>query len=282
MLCHSCATADYARISGNRFTYETEIVLVGVPKHPNEYVLTRWYVAEIFERATSDDMNWLLKTVGGIRTNLWRYKGGHRALGWKRPDELIDKLEERFPGSGDIFRGPMGQILMKRPVTQSQITSAIEALRDPHRMILLGHGYGVNTSGPGGTRSLDDVFAELEMFPEYRTIQAIVYMLAWADQIQNHDTWNATCGFYRHMIPHFIYADSIRHHEHVFDAVDAIAPLRIFTANVRRDRYRNWRRELPKVKKLRKQVGIEIMKSFESYPRVALISLPFVQPRKAE
>jgi hypothetical protein len=252
--------------------------LAGVPKHPNEFVLTRWYVAEIAERATEDDMIWLHDVVGG-EGNLGRYKRGRRALGWKRPIEIIDKLEVRFPGSGDIFRGPMGQILMNRPISHKQVLSAIEALDDPYRTMLLGSGYGLGPTGPGGKRAIDDVFAELELLPDYRTLQAIVYMLAWADRDQNHNTWNATCGFYRHMIPHFIYAESIRHYEHIFDAVDAIALLRIFTANARRDRYRSWRREMSKVKKIRKQVGIEIMKSFESYPSVAMLSIP-VLPRE--
>jgi hypothetical protein len=241
---------------------------VGRPaKHPNEFVLTRWCIADVLARAGDGDRQWLQDKFGGSRGNLWRYQKGLRALNWHDPRGNLTELDTRFPECAEIFRGATGQLLMAQPVSQEHLTRAILALGDPQRTILLGGGYGTGQSGSTRGQTLDDVLVELGEFPEYRTLQAIVYLLAWADQLQNHDTWNSTCLFYRHMIPRIMHFQQVPHYEHIFDAIDAIAPFREFSANVRRERYTSWKYEISKFKKLRKEATIEIMKVWNGTPR---------------
>lgn len=237
-------------------------------KHINEFVLTRWCIAQILEHADDTDRLWLKTQISGFRGNLWRYQRGFRALNWQDPRGLVATLDTRFPGCVEIFKGTTGQLLMAKPVSHDQLIRAIRVLGDPQRTILLGGGYGTEPSGSIGPRTIDDVFGELEQFPEYRTLQAIVYMLAWANRIQNHDTWNSTCLFYHHMIPRIMYFQQVPHFEHIFEAIDAIAPFREIKANVRRDRHRSWRREIPEFKKLRKKAAIEVMNSWNETPRL--------------
>ena len=213
-------------------------------------------------RADADDLKWLRRSFSGFRNNPGRYKSGTRAFGWRADAAIIHRLNERFPGSAEIFLGPMGQILLGRKLTEDELIWAITGLGDPYLTILLGGGYAT-TSPAGKNRHINDLFAELEQFVDFGVLQAIVYMLSWADRISNHDTWNATCSFYRHMIPQIIFHESCPHHECIFDAIDAIALLRTFKANNRKDMYRSWRRELPKVKKLREQHAFEVMRHWE-------------------
>jgi hypothetical protein len=266
---HSCASAEY-RLSfwQQIFSEKGSNLAVGRPaKHPNEYVLTRWFIADILARADDEDRRWLSNEIGGFRGNLGRYKKGKRGLNWQDPRGLVSRLDKRFAGCAEIFRGTTGQLLMEKPVTQTDLLRAIRALDDPHRTILLAGGYGPGPSGSTGVRTIDDVLIELEQFPEYRTIQAIVYLLAWADRVQNHDTWNSTCLFYRRLIPKIMYFQQVPHYNHIFDAIDAIAPFREFTANVRRERYSRWKLEISEFKKLRKGAAIEIMNVWNETPK---------------
>ena len=140
---------------------------------------------------------------------------------------------------------------------------ALTLLGEPIPTIFGGGGL----TGQEGSRPIDDVFCELEQFPVFESLAAVIIMLALADDIQNIDLWNNFCRFYRHMIPSFIDRGQIPFHEEIFDVVDLFARERVFVhLDDREDRLVSWRDELPRCDEM-----IAARRAyFESMPKILI------------
>ena len=228
--------------------------MAGRKKHPNEYNLTRWAIARMEAVAGDRDNDWLKAHEPDFWRERSRYRRGLITTQWRERSHLAQRLGERFPWFPDIFTGALGQILMGKSLTVDEIKKAIRALGSPYDALLLS---GTGLAQNGGERSaflIDDIFLEFENYPNLATLEAMVYIWAWADRDQNHETWNGTCNYYHWMLSEFEHEGLLPFHSALFDAIDCYALYRTFHANGRQEHKFSWRQGLGEVKRIRQSL----------------------------
>ena len=200
---------------------------------------------------------WFAKTFGGPRSNesTWRkYRTGQRRVS----AAIVSKVDKYFYGASDIYHSAIWDFLIPEraklrrfSLTGSERDDAIgeiQKLGPPMSTIILNQGLFESDSGQ---RTFTDVFNEMREFPDFDNLEAIVFILAWADADGNVMLWNEACDFYRSMIPYYLLHSTLRYCWLIFDVVDRYAQYRTFPkANVREDILVPWTTQLPTYKKL--------------------------------
>lgn len=193
---------------------------------------------------------WFWKTFDegtGDRSTWERYKRGQRDATSQNGRDRVALVEQDCPGSAIYHRSAIWTVLSGSILTIDELVVEIEALGGAIQSIVLA---GDGSRSLGGS-SIGRLFANLEQLPDFKTLSALILMLAWADQLQNVALWNTLGDFYRHMIPAFIERGEIPFYDEVFDAVDDYARTREFTKlNVRHDRFTSWREQLPRCQQM--------------------------------
>ena len=204
--------------------------------------------------ADEPDNDWLKAHEPDFWRERSRYRRGLITTQWREKSHLAQRLGARFPWFPGIFTGAMGQILMGKSLPVDEIKKAISTLGSPYDALLLaGKGLSTHVSKDGG-HPLDAIFLELEQLPNLATLEAMVYIWAWADHDQNHQVWNAACRFYHWMVPDFKYEGLLPFNGALFHAVDCYALYRVFHANGREAYKFSWSQGLVEVVEMRENI----------------------------
>jgi len=167
-----------------------------------------------------------------------------------------------------MLRGPMAQILMRRDLPSEALRHTIRQLPDPYRTLLLALGYGADRSEIDSQVKLDAVLDYLLQATSLETLQTIVFMLAWCDDIGDTVSWTTICERYRAELPNMIFEGIPEHHFALLDAIDEYARTIEFKNGRRVSTKRNWRTAVAKAKKIRKEGGMAIHEHWEGIPKV--------------
>ncbi|ABC64267.1 MULTISPECIES: hypothetical protein [Sphingomonadales] len=232
-----------------------------------EWILTRWVMACVDFRATPDDAEWIKTGLNCGKDTLRHYRLGERRIRSDVPNSVLDRLDGRFPGTAAMLRGPMAQILMRRELAPGGLRVAIRQLSDPYRTCLLALGYGADRSEIDPAVRLETALDYLLRYSAFETLEAIVFMLAWCDEIGDEIAWTTICGRYRKALPNMLFEGIPEHHHPLLDAIDDYARTIEFRYARRVRSKQSWRTAVPKARKIRKQGAIEAQHDWEALPR---------------
>lgn len=230
----------------------------GRPKNHNvDKLCTRMWFSLLTKRVTAEPSKevWTIWTITegrlGSRQTLKRYRNGSRVpkkYGISNPIEIANEI---FPGTNAIWLSPMWRVLQRKPIDEESVIRGITSLGGVISFVLLKGTIRDFPSFRDPQNGLLNLFRFLSESPDFKTLQAIILLLGWANHIQNHYFWNRICELYRFMIPAFLERDNIPCHEDFLDAVDDIARHREFSSvNVRVETFKSWRDEIPRYHKL--------------------------------
>ena len=232
-----------------------------------EWTLTRWVMACVDFRSTPEDAEWIRNQLNCSKDTLRLYRLGERRIRCDVKDSVLDRLDGRFPGTAAMLRGPMAQILMRRQLAPGGLRAAIRQLCDPNRTLLLALGYGADRSEINPAVRLEITLDYLLRYSAFETLEAIVFMLAWCDEIGDEASWTTICGRYRAALPNMLFEGIPEHHHPLLDAIDDYARTIEFLYARRVRSKRSWRTAIPKARKIRKQGAIAIQQHWENFPR---------------
>ena len=203
----------------------------------------------------------------GDRSTWERYARGLRDATNYAGRNRVALVEARFPGTAAIFYSPMWDYLAGEDLSVQQVIAGISIIGDPVATIILAGGFSDRVDET--PRHIDAVFDDLETFPDFDMLTALVLMLAWADKLQNVDFWNSICAFYKHMVPYLIERGDIPFYEDVFDAIDQVARVRVFARlNVREDTFEGWREQIHRYDQLVLETAEEAKSYFDNMPKI--------------
>lgn len=215
-----------------------------------DYLKTRIWFYELSRAAGYQTAYGIWVLVDGNKgsSKTWaRYRDGKRVPGRYGAHDPVARANAIWPKTGQIFWSPIWAVLKGVPISNDTVINAIGDLGDEMKIILLSGGFSNFEGGAQGSNNIDRIFAQLALFPTLDSLQALILMLAWADNLGHPDLWNNVCGFYRHMIPELIDRGSIPFHEDFFATVDQIARRREFPGiNIRVDVFEPWTDQLPR------------------------------------
>jgi hypothetical protein len=180
----------------------------------------------------------------------------------------VAAADGRWPGTAQPFRSAFWYLLKGQPISERDAIAEIEALGDPMCQIVLRGGYFVVDS-ESPQRDIDHLFMNLQQWPSFELLMAIVLTMGWADSIGSHILWNDLGDLYRHMVPELISSGQIPFHEEVFELVDDFALVREFAAfNKREDRRLSWTEQLPRLQEMASAVEQERDTMWENTPKI--------------
>lgn len=232
-----------------------------------EWILTRWVMACVDFRATSEDAEWIRDELNCSKDTLRHYRLGERRIRCDVQNSVLDRLDGRFPGTAAMFRGPMAQILMRRKLAPGGLRLAIRQLSDPSRTLLLALGYGADRSEIDPAVRLEKTLDYLLRYSAFETLEAIILMLAWCDEIGDEVSWTTICERYRAALPNMLFEGIPEHHHPLLDAIDDYARIIEFQYARRVRSKRSWRTAIRKARKIRKQGASAIQQHWETFPR---------------
>ena len=85
---------------------------------------------------------------------------------------------------------------------------------------LLALGYGADRSEIDPAVRLETALDYLLRYSAFETLEAIVFMLAWCDEIGDEIAWTTICGRYRKALPNMLFEGIPEHHHPLLDAID--------------------------------------------------------------
>lgn len=222
-------------------------------------------------RASPEDAEWIKTGLNCSKDSLRHYRIGERRIRADVKGSVLDRLETRFSGTAAMLRGPMAQILMRRDLPNGALRHTIRQLPDPYRTLLLALGYGADRNEIDPHVKLDAVLDYLLQATSLETLQTIVFMLAWCDDIGDTGSWTTICERYRAALPNMIYEGMPEHHFALLDAIDEYARTIEFKHGRRFRTKHSWRTAVAKAKKIRKEGGMAIQEHWEVVPKVFTI-----------
>ena len=194
---------------------------------------------------------------------------------------IIHKVEQKYPGSSKIFNALFWLPLKGKRLTQEEITGELDNFRDefsyaPEPMLTIDYWRTeIDRTNSSPAELFIDFIGVYDC--EDITLQAVVLMLAWADTLDHHDTWNFTCDAYRELLPTLIIGIDWPFKNEIFDAVDQYARKRSFPNGIRRiDSFKSWRSEIPKLQLL---LGRHYAKLFKLRGDERLKKLNYIKER---
>ncbi|WP_162627546.1 hypothetical protein [Erythrobacter sp. KY5] len=245
---------------------------MGNTKKPRtEWILTRWIMACVDFRATPEDAEWIRTDLNCSKDSLRQYRIGERRIRSDVENSVLDRLETRFSGTAAMLRGPMAQILMRRDLPNGALRHTIRQLPDPYRTLLLALGYGADRSEIDPGVQLGAVLDYLLQATSFETLQTVVFMLAWCDDIGDTVSWTTICERHRAALPNMIFEGIPVHHFALLDAIDEYARTIEFKHGRRIRTKRSWRTAVAKAKKIRKEGGVAVQEHWEDVPKVFAI-----------
>ncbi|WBY17995.1 hypothetical protein PF049_14025 (plasmid) [Erythrobacteraceae bacterium WH01K] len=161
----------------------------------------------------------------------------------------------------------MAQILMRRELGPGGLRAAIRQLSDPCRTLLLMLGYGSDRGEIDPAVRLEETLNYLLRYSAFETLEAIVFMLAWCDEIGDEASWTTICCRYRAALPNMLFEGIPEHHHPLLDAIDDYARTIEFRYARRVRSKRSWRTAIPKARKIRKQGAIAVQQHWEACPK---------------
>ena len=169
---------------------------------------------------------------------------------------IIHKVEQKYPGSSKIFNALFWLPLKGKRLTQEEITGELDKFRDefsyaPEPMLTIDYWRTeIDRTNSSPAELFIDFIGVYDC--EDITLQAVVLMLAWADALDHHDTWNFICDAYRELLPRIIIGIEWPFKNKIFDVVDQYAQKHIFLNKVDRGDPppRSWRNEIPRLQVL--------------------------------
>lgn len=176
-----------------------------------------------------------------------RYRDGGRAIGRYGGANAVQRAANKWPSTSKIFDSLIWQLLKRAKVDSDDIVAELKTFEDHVGTIIFGGGFTNWGTSDEHRKTVDGVLRQLSEFPTWSTLQAIILMLGWANNLGNIELKNSICDLYRLMIPEFIRADTIPFQDEIFDAVDDVAVITTFpVASVREDKFQSWREQIPK------------------------------------
>lgn len=137
-------------------------------------------------------------------------------------NSIVNRVNVFFPGSADLFRSPIWDVLKDKPVSPEigwacieKLGSIVECLiADPIKQI---------QEDPLPMKSItDEVINDIANCPHFSAFQALIVLIGISDH--NHDVYlrNKLSQAYRRMVPRLIYWEQVPFFEEFFDLVDCI------------------------------------------------------------
>lgn len=203
-----------------------------------------WYQIDNYEYVKKQKQAGLPIDEEKLRFSWSKWSSYRNAINTPEPHAGKSSVEEAakyYPSSELIYRSNIWGILGGQNITADEARSSLLML-DP----VISHFVLNAISDPrGGTQEI--LLSQLSEIPTFETFQAIILMLAWADDDRNTVFWNNICELYRLMLPEFILDGDIPYCEELFLAVDEIAKMRHFLGGILpEDISQCWEDELPR------------------------------------
>jgi hypothetical protein len=211
-----------------------------------------WTLENRFFDGTPNDVSIAVDGYPDSSGKWRRYKEGQSVPKKYGHSDPIANAEMVWHGTSEIWRSPTWPVLKGDRINQQAIFDGISDLGPTMKIIILGGGFSNYVPSSDDETGLERLFLSLTNFPSFELLQALILMLAWADNIRNPYLWNKICEFYRFMIPDLIDCGSIPCYEDYLSAIDDIALFREFTgANSYIDNRKCWKDELPRYEQMK-------------------------------
>jgi len=253
-------------------------------RHPIDSLRTKVWFGQASHAFNDQTAYWFWKNIDNQSGSLskWnKYRTGERIP--QNGQSSVDLVAQHIPGTDVIFKALFWSILKGNNHDTDEIIEELHGLGGNFsilpKVILDG---GIWKKPSDKNIPLLEVFAQLACFgrDDIYTLQAIVLLMAWADEIMNVEFWNNCCDLYRHLLPEFIMEIDTPFKDEIFDSVDAYALNRSFPAvNRREDIFKSWKEELPRFQKLLSEYYLQQFKK-QSHFLVIPEEFPFRKASK--